>query len=92
LALLLSFIYSPISIAQSENPACLQILEAQANFDLTKAKGDAALKVANPTTSGLGASFYKSAQAAYNQIKKEKNIARNTLKSLTQKCGKKPRK
>jgi plasmid maintenance system antidote protein VapI len=54
------------------------------------ANSDAALKVAR--TTGQSASFYKSAQTYYNQVKKEENTASIILKSVTQKCGKEPRK
>ena len=90
LASLLTVIHTPSTNAQVDNLACLQIKELQNNYDIAKAKSDAALKVSNSTTSGLGAGFYKSAKVAYNQMKKEENIARNILKSATQKCGKKP--
>ena len=86
---LFTLILAPSTNAQVDYPACLQIPEAQNNFDIAKAKSDAASKVANSTTSGLSASFYKSAKAIYSQMKKEENTARNVLKSLTQKCGKK---
>ncbi len=75
--------------AQGENPACLQIPEAQTNFNFAKAKSEAALKVAQ--TTGQGIPFTKSAKAYYNQVKKEENIAAGILKSVTQKCGKKSR-
>ena len=90
LGLLLSLICSPVTSAQSDNPACLQILEAQTNLDIAKANSDAALKVAR--TTGQSASFYKSAKAYYNQVKKEENTASIILKSVTKKGGKKPRK
>jgi hypothetical protein len=54
----------------------------QNNFDIAKAKSDAALKVSNSTTSGLGAGFYKSAKVAYNQMKKELNELREKNKEL----------
>ena len=90
LASLLTLFLTPSTNAQADNLACLQIQELQNNFDIAKAKSDDALKVANSTTSGLSTSFYKAAKTAYNQMKKEENIARNILKSATQKCGKKP--
>jgi hypothetical protein len=87
---LFTVIFTPSINSQVNNPACLQIQEAQSNFDTAKRKSDAALQVYK--SPGLGAGSYRAARANYDQVKKEERVALGILKTVTQKCGMKPRK